>query len=215
MCHLQRKSCLTQVNITKLHDGFCSTHSFASKNERKQSCSPEDCPFGGQCLIEFKQEPIIRCHCPQCSDEYSPVCGSDNISYNNECSLRRASCEQKKTIHVLRQGLCSECSFAVVQMPNLIRFRLSLSLGGCQELKCKHYATCESNYESSAECVCPQVCIRVDAPVCGSDGITYENECELRVRSCKLQTPISVASVSPCGKCSLLCLTPFITFQTP
>lgn len=51
--------------------------------------------------------------------------------------------------------------------------------GGCEELKCQNYAVCEINFYGLPECVCPQVCIRVDVPICGSDGNTYENEVRL------------------------------------
>jgi hypothetical protein len=46
----------------------------------------------------------------QCCDWQ--VCGSDGVSYGNECKLRLENCEARKNTTVLHQGLCSEHCFS-------------------------------------------------------------------------------------------------------
>jgi len=41
--------------------------------------------------------------------------------------------------------------------------------------------------------------IQVEDQVCGSDGVTYVNECVMRMTSCRSQQPIHVVSQSQCG----------------
>ena len=47
--------------------------------------------------------------------------------------------------------------------------------------------------------VCSEVCPEIFAPVCGSDGKTYNNECELKVADCKnREEDITIAYKGEC-----------------
>lgn len=50
-----------------------------------------------------------KCGCyRRCSKTFDPVCGSDQVTYPNECILKMVSCEQRSLITVQRKGICSK-----------------------------------------------------------------------------------------------------------
>ncbi|CAG2062807.1 unnamed protein product [Timema podura] len=103
-------------------------------------CASYTCEFGGLC-VERSGKAV--CECPVCPAEFDPACGSDGISYGNECKLRLEACQHTRKIDVLYKGLCN----------------------GCENKKCDHYAICESDGSGTAKCVCPETTSRRDTRI--------------------------------------------------
>lgn len=62
---------------------------------------------------------------------------------------------------------------------------------------CSFGAICDIQTE---QCVCVSECVESYQPVCGSDGITYNSECELNVRGCEKKMDLRVVSQGECSK---------------
>ncbi|XP_076328006.1 agrin-like isoform X3 [Tachypleus tridentatus] len=142
----------------------------------KGPCHDFECHSGAMCVVK-KEKPV--CECPTCSEEFQPVCGSDGILYSNPCKLKKESCERRTNIEIVYDGRCDRC----------------------ENKRCEYYAVCEDDGNGGAKCVCPQACVQLESPVCGNDGETYRNECELKVAACNKKQYIKVVSKGPCDLC--------------
>ncbi|XP_046437323.1 agrin-like isoform X5 [Daphnia pulex] len=177
-CELERESCLQKRSIKLLYEGVCGS---------SEACSNFQCPTSGYCVETASGQP--SCHCPLCGGEWDPVCGTDGVTYTNPCRLRYESCRHNKSLSIVYKGLC-----------NLIDD--TKQADGCDKKRCDFYATCETDEMGRAECVCPKACAKMAiTEVCGTDGITYRNECELKQAACRNQQFIVVASKGDCDLC--------------
>ncbi|KAK2717589.1 hypothetical protein QYM36_006385, partial [Artemia franciscana] len=68
----------------------------------------------------------------------------------------------------------------------------------CLNSPCRQQEDCSLNPAGIPVCSCPSPCDPVFKPVCGSDGRTYENECEVRRNSCLSKKNIDVAYYDGC-----------------
>ncbi|KAG5885807.1 hypothetical protein JTB14_001416 [Gonioctena quinquepunctata] len=169
-CELKRAGCLARTTIEIAYAGICG---------EKGPCSDHECQYGATCV---ERSGTAHCECPICPAEFEPVCGSDGISYGNECKLRLEACKHRRDITVLYDGPCN----------------------GCESRKCDFYSSCESDGATESRCACPQSCADVklnNGTVCGTDGVTYANECELRMTSCKTKQYILLAYKGNCDLC--------------
>ena len=71
----------------------------------------------------------------------------------------------------------------------------------CTDLTCRYGAICQ-DLQGQAVCVCPMDCpvaSSAEQTVCGSDGVSYGSECDLRLAMCRKQIPLVLAYEGPCS----------------
>ena len=60
------------------------------------------------------------------------------------------------------------------------------------------FSRCVNSNRSEEECECIQECPKVMKEVCGSDNVTYDNECLLKKAACEKYTGIQIVKKRPC-----------------
>lgn len=168
-CELRKKACTTRQHIVPRFQGACDP------------CESIDCQANQICQLDDTRNAICRCNAV-CQRDFKPVCASDGKSYINECILRVEACKAKKSLRILYNGECGKTHGS----------------NPCETLKCGPYQECEIDRYGIATCICPDTCPPVLKPVCGSDGITYDSECELARISCHNGTSVTIVSHSLC-----------------
>ncbi|PAA50126.1 hypothetical protein BOX15_Mlig001067g3 [Macrostomum lignano] len=198
-CHLRRSACLSgRRGVRPAYRGECDQPLWCIRQRPGGRC-----PHGGICRVGIVETSVaaaptwsVRAGCerPECVEpltlmwlpgaaaaaeeaESRRVCGSDGVTYRSDCHLRqRAFDTRKSSLTVAGRGSCNPC----------------------QGVTCPYYGVCTINVRGEPVCQCPNSCLYVNDPVCGTDGLTYTLECDLHSYACNNKLDIRVASKGSC-----------------
>ncbi|KHJ48489.1 Kazal-type serine protease inhibitor domain protein, partial [Trichuris suis] len=175
VCFMNIESCRLYQELSVLYEGFCKPN--------YGPCKKLNCAFGQTCSKAVDGRYTCMCQF-NCQPVFNPVCGKGGITYDNECQLLKAACEENRNSSLQYAGLCLVSECARKRCPN----------GGKCVLR-----------NGKAVCVCP-LCNYVYDPVCASNRLTYENECEMRRHACLSQEKLFVLYKGICGGCeNMIC----------
>ncbi|XP_053432028.1 agrin isoform X3 [Nycticebus coucang] len=173
-CELHVHACTRQISLHVASAGHC------------QTCGDTVCAFGAVCSAG-------QCVCPRCEHPPpGPVCGSDGVTYSSVCELREAACLQQVQIEEVRTGPCeqAECGSGASG---------SGEDSECEQELCQQHGGIWDEDSEDGPCICDFSCQSVlRSPLCGSDGITYSTECDLKKARCELQQELYVAAQGAC-----------------
>ncbi|XP_078464054.1 agrin-like isoform X1 [Lampetra planeri] len=178
-CDMNVRACAEQRHIAVASRGECKT------------CGGEVCSFGAVCLSG-------RCSCPPCppGERGPPVCGSDGRTHPSACELRATACRLREVLNVTHDGACDDCE----EEGGEGGLSGSGSSGDvCLEERCLRFGGQWDDDVEDSRCLCDFACRSVAlSPVCGSDGVTYGSECELKKARCDRQTDLTLARLGLC-----------------
>jgi coxsackievirus/adenovirus receptor len=114
-----------------------------------------------------------------CTEDFVPVCGKDGVTYGNECRMKFRNipkshdgvCGVKEFDQSIFNGKVCNCSYewhpvctrnSKVNFENLCFVRCIHQLEGSFD-SCKSPCNCDTNYD----------------PVCSTNGLTYDNQCQI------------------------------------
>ena len=121
-----------------------------------------------------------------CFRPYSPLCGSDRKTYGNMCHLNTKNRLDNTRIRKIHDGTCRQ--------------------QGCVHDAHPIMCVCNNCRSNSASCSTssnpnhPVTCSNVNKSVCGTNGVTYRNACQLALRTACLGYPVRVCHKGPCRR---------------
>ncbi|XP_052278460.1 follistatin-like isoform X2 [Dreissena polymorpha] len=149
-----------------------------------KTCATVKCEPNKMCVM---RQGVPKCvcgsHCTSSLGDKGKVCGTDGTQYKNECMLRKINCETGLNTQVDYYGKCRK---------------------SCRKVTCRLGSRCLEDQDGFPHCArCDTRCTRhydVGQPVCGVDGRTYNNTCELKAAICRNGKSIRIAYEGQCNK---------------
>nr|XP_041574930.1 ovomucoid [Taeniopygia guttata] len=156
-----------QLQLRTYHSGFCSFFLPLFSFPDTAFGIEVDCSTYPNTTNEEGREVLV------CSTAVSSICGSDGVTYGNECQLCAYNAEYGTNVSKDHDGECKEVT----------------------PVDCSRYPN-----TTSEEGKVVLLCNKDISPVCGTDWVTYENECLLCARNLEAGTSVGKRADGECKK---------------
>lgn len=154
----------------------------------RDPCANVTCSFGSTCVPSADGQ-TASCLCPTTcfGAPDGTVCGSDGVDYPSECQLLRHACANQEHIFKKFSGPCGKQSslhgfspYVTLQCvlttaPDFYSWTLDPCQGSMSDLN--HICRVNPRTRHPEMLLRPENCPAQHTPICGDDGVTYENDC--------------------------------------
>uniref|UniRef100_A0A7M5UP92 Agrin n=1 Tax=Clytia hemisphaerica TaxID=252671 RepID=A0A7M5UP92_9CNID len=165
-----------------------------------------------------------------CTFEYDPVCASNRQTMANKCVFNYQKCLDN-SLTIKHTGQCSECPRNVPIVTCAVNPCDTSTCPAFPKARCQgnYCGGCNAEFfvnDKKVDCLirpeprslikpfaaagpsvpqCSMICPAVYEPVCGSDGQTHSNNCEMEMKACVKSSKIFKMHDGECGKCVKVC----------
>jgi len=138
-----------------------------------------------------------------CQRDFLPVCGTDQHTYSNLCSLENAACRHPhRNIQLASNGMCNSESQSIFDSYNHARAEESANPspgepGHMSGGRDQRRRPDPSSQRPGGKCF--RHCTREYRPVCSSNNVSYGNKCIFDVANCRSNMQLSVMHPGRCA----------------